>query len=116
MCPQRGFGWGPKERQYRAEELAREAGDVLCEMWNTTRLSPVEYEANMANVVLPADYETATQVVEQMLEEDNIYMLALRDEDSGIVYTRVSAQIYLELSDFEEAGRIFAERSKAIKE
>ena len=85
--------------------LAREAGDYLVDLWNTGRLSPSSYEANLFNIILPTkDLQVATDMVQKLYDEEGIYMLALLDEKSGIVYSRFSSQIYLELSDFQKVG------------
>lgn len=86
--------------------LARAAGDELERMWGTRRLSPPSMEAAMINVRLPTDdYDVAQVVQREMLSRHGVYMLALRDAASGLIYTRLSAAVYLELADFERAGR-----------
>ena len=71
----------------------------------TSRLSPPEFEAALFNVVLPTtDYKRATDLQTYLLNEYGIYMLALLDEPTSIVYTRLSAQIYLERDDFVKVG------------
>ncbi|GMI02790.1 hypothetical protein TrVE_jg10619 [Triparma verrucosa] len=85
--------------------LAKWVGDYLSSKWKTSRLSPPEFEAALFNVVLPTtDYERATDLQTYLLNEYGIYMLALLDEPTGIVYTRLSAQIYLERDDFVKVG------------
>ena len=88
-------------------ELARSAGDYLVGLWGTGRLSPQSYEANLFNIVLPTSSLTkAVDCVEKLYETEGIYMLALKDELSGIVYSRFSSQIYLEMSDFVRVGEL----------
>jgi len=75
--------------------------------WGTKRLSNASFEANLVNVVLPTqDINVALQMVADLLESDGVYMLALQDEASGIVFTRLSSQIYLEMADFEKMGNL----------
>ena len=85
--------------------LAEWAGDYLTELWKTSRLSPPEFEAALFNVVLPTtDYDLATQMQTDLLNDHGIYMLALLDQPTNIVYTRLSSQIYLERDDFVKLG------------
>ncbi|GMI40777.1 hypothetical protein TeGR_g7438 [Tetraparma gracilis] len=85
--------------------LARQAGDLLVAKWGTARLSDSSFEANLFNVILPTDdFALAQAMQEALLETDGIYMLALQDAASGIVYTRLSSQVYLELGDFDAVG------------
>jgi hypothetical protein len=73
--------------------------------WGTARLSDSSFEANLFNVILPTDdFALAQAMQEALLETDGIYMLALQDAASGIVYTRLSSQVYLELGDFDAVG------------
>ena len=70
-------------------------------------MSNASFEANLVNVVLPTqDINVALQMVADLLESDGVYMLALQDEASGIVFTRLSSQIYLEMADFEKMGNL----------
>ncbi|GMI31829.1 hypothetical protein TrCOL_g7462 [Triparma columacea] len=90
--------------------LAEWAGDHLVEQWKTSRLSPKEFEAALFNVILPTtDYELATKMQTDLLNDHGIYMLALLDEESGIVFTRLSSQIYLEKADFVKLGDLVLE-------
>jgi selenocysteine lyase/cysteine desulfurase len=87
--------------------LGRWAGDYLVGLWGTRRLCPREMEAFMINVELPTtDIEEAARMRVKMLEEEGVYMLVLRDEGSGIVYTRLSMQVYLEREDFVRVGEL----------
>lgn len=93
--------------------LAKWAGDYLTALWGTTRLSPSEFEAALFNVILPTkDFELATKMQEDLLDKEGIYMLVLKDEATGIVFTRLSAQIYLERGDFERVGKLVLEYLK----
>ena len=44
-----------------------------------------------------------------LLHEHNIYMLVLEEKNSGMIYTRLSAQIYLEMADFAKLGALVAQ-------
>jgi len=59
----------------------------------------------MTHVVLPTkSFETAQKMQKVLLDEDSIYFIVLQS-DEGFVYTRLSAQVYLELSDFQRFGQ-----------
>ena len=96
--------------------LAAWAGDHLTELWGTSRLSPPAFEGNMINVVLPTkDFAKATAMQAELLELQGIYMLALQDGPSGIIYTRLSSMIYLEKKDFVRVGKAVREYLEANK-
>jgi hypothetical protein len=59
----------------------------------------------MFNVILPtSDFDKATRMQKALLDDEGIYMLALLDEGSQLVYTRMSSEIYLEEGDFVRVG------------
>jgi hypothetical protein len=60
----------------------------------------------MFNVVLPTqDFELADRMQKWLLEHRNMYIVVLKEPRSCIVYTRLSATVYLELSDFEQLAQ-----------
>jgi hypothetical protein len=90
--------------------LALRAKKYLIQLWNTRGLAPDSMEVYMINVVLPIDrYDpNATQVASALqgwlYEEMDMYVVIAREATSGYIYARLSAQIYLEMVDFERLG------------
>jgi selenocysteine lyase/cysteine desulfurase len=90
-----------------AHGLALSAGDLLARAWNTRLLAPPHMHAMMFNVVLPTqDLARADRMQQWLLEHRNVYMIVLTEPRSGTVYTRLSATVYLELSDFEQLAQL----------
>lgn len=87
--------------------LATEAARTLTQMWGTSLLAPMEISPMMFNVVLPTnDTQKASAMQNDLLSKHNIYMITLQEPVSGLIYSRLSAQIYLELSDFQLLGQL----------
>lgn len=85
--------------------LAMRAKHYLMKLWNVDALAPDSLEDYMINIGLPiSDMEVGVAMKEYLLEHHNIYMLVLHDESSQMYYTRLSAQVYLEMSDFVLLG------------
>ena len=96
--------------------LALEAKHHLIKRWNISSkqiLVPDSMEEFMINVPLPENTITTTSMANQLmtylLEEHNIYARIMPwvlepDGVTGHFYTRLSSQIYLELSDFIRFG------------
>jgi len=96
--------------------LGRWAGDYLTDKFNTMRLSPPEFEANLINIVLPTDdFELASKMQQDLYDDHGVYMLALKDEPTGLVFTRLSTQIYLDKSDFVRVGDLIQEYLKTAE-
>ena len=73
-------------------------------------MAPDDIEDFMINIGLPvASVEEGKALQEWLLSEHDVYMLALHDPGSGMFYTRLSAQVYLELEDFQRLGRLVLE-------
>src|SRR5690606_4982850 len=85
-------------------QLAVAGGHLLAHMWHTSLLVSDDMIGSMVNVQLPPTNKTV--VVEdlpwRLLEKYNTYVPVFPIQ--GLWYTRVSAQIYNELSDFEYLG------------
>lgn len=80
--------------------LAVDGGHLLASRWGTEMLLPPDMIAAMVNVRLPTDNCTQAGLLPQLLlEKYNTWVPAYAWQ--GHCYVRVSAQIYLELSDFE---------------
>eukprot|EP00518_Triparma_eleuthera_P010005 CAMPEP_0182479306 /NCGR_PEP_ID=MMETSP1319-20130603/33945_1 /TAXON_ID=172717 /ORGANISM="Bolidomonas pacifica, Strain RCC208" /LENGTH=421 /DNA_ID=CAMNT_0024680723 /DNA_START=190 /DNA_END=1455 /DNA_ORIENTATION=- len=96
--------------------LAEWASAYLAELWGTSLLSPTQFQAALFNVMLPtSDFDLATQMQSDLLNDHGVYFLSLKDEATGIVYTRLSAQIYLERDDFVKLGELVKDYLAAAK-
>ena len=67
----------------------------------------------MVNIALPCNNETAIKSMQQTLHKDhNVYLVfdVIFDESGEgrqqIFFTRLSAQVYVEMSDFELVGKL----------
>ncbi|KAG0204526.1 hypothetical protein BGX28_003574 [Mortierella sp. GBA30] len=93
--------------------LAVEGGKVLAKILGTNGLTPYEHQIpNMVNVRLPikdVNHPKADSkyLMDTLMDRYNVYTPAF--QHGGYLWTRVSAQIYLELSDFERLGHIWKE-------
>lgn len=80
--------------------LAVQGGQLLARAWGTELLVPEDMIAAMVNVRLPTDdWTKASTLPQRLLEQYNTWVPAFPLQ--GHCYVRVSAQIYLELSDFQ---------------
>jgi selenocysteine lyase/cysteine desulfurase len=85
--------------------LALEAKHYLMDLWNVDSLVPDSMEEFMVNIALPiSDKAVANGLKEYLLREHNMYIRILFRED--ILFTRLSSQIYLEMSDFVLLGEL----------
>ena len=86
--------------------LALTARRYLLELWNTAPLVPESMEEFMINVGLPiSDPTVAKELQQDLLEQHGMYAIVVQDHVSGMIYTRLSAQVYLEISDFQRLGQ-----------
>jgi selenocysteine lyase/cysteine desulfurase len=86
-------------------DLAAQAADELTTLWETRLLAPNDMQVMMINVELPtSSFELAQRLQRHLLEEHNMYIIVLQEPRSKIVYTRLSAQIYLGIDDFRRLG------------
>ncbi|KAJ3930309.1 MAG: pyridoxal phosphate-dependent transferase [Lentinula lateritia] len=111
--------------QKYCHELALQGGRRMAEIMNTTvldcRENPGELIANMVNVELPLSSTTRKSFKEiyflfseQLLETYKIYATYFLWKDKW--WTRVSAQIYNEIGDFEKLANAFLEICGKITE
>ncbi|KAG0283080.1 hypothetical protein BGZ96_012551 [Linnemannia gamsii] len=94
--------------------LAVEGGAKMAEILGTNVLTPHEHQVgNMVNVRLPIKnindpkLQTPDYLIRLLLDKYNLFTPSFKH--GGYFWTRVSAQIYLELSDFEHLGRVWKE-------
>mmetsp|Transcript_28645 Transcript_28645/g.40834 ORF Transcript_28645/g.40834 Transcript_28645/m.40834 type:complete len:420 (+) Transcript_28645:1144-2403(+) len=93
--------------------LAVQAAEFLAAAWNTSLLVPPAMSGFMVNVILPtSDPSAVTYVTNTLNSTYNIYMVTGSVPDSRLglgigqplLFTRLSAQVYLEMADFTQLG------------
>jgi selenocysteine lyase/cysteine desulfurase len=87
--------------------LAISAKAHLLKFWQVDALVPDSMEEFMINIGLPkciSSIEQGKALQGWLLQEHNVYMLVLQGSD--MFYTRLSAQVYLEMQDFERLGSL----------
>lgn len=88
--------------------LAIAGGDILSKSWGTSLLIPNEMTGYMINVILPStDADAVAYMQDQLDKVYDIYVVYSSVQSAGdpgnmIFFTRLSAQVYLELADFEK--------------
>lgn len=106
---------GEKAIYHYCRNLAIQAKQHLMGVWNSTPLVPDSMEEFMIHVQLPYPInavERGTALMGYLLTHHNTYIRNLYDAGSGILYARLSAQVYLEMSDFEQLGTHVLEFAK----
>ena len=66
----------------------------------------------MINIVLPSPIDTpalGTELHEYLFDRYQMYTVVVHDVPSNLIYARLSAQVYLELSDFVNLGEAVLE-------
>jgi selenocysteine lyase/cysteine desulfurase len=90
--------------------LALEAKHHLMDLWKVQAMVPDSMEEFMINILLPTQNATVAKGLQEfLLEQHNMYIIVAHDKGSDLIFTRLSAQIYLELSDFEQLGGLVLE-------
>ncbi|KAF9102744.1 hypothetical protein BGX29_004223 [Mortierella sp. GBA35] len=93
--------------------LALEGGKVMAKILGTHCLTPEDHQvANMVNVALPIKdlnnpKANAKDVMETLMDKHNVFTPFFRHDNH--FYTRISAQIYLEVQDFVRLANIWKE-------
>lgn len=87
--------------------LAGQVASLLTKKWGTGLLVPLDMSANMINVILPSTDPLAVEYMQKKLDAQyDIYLIysSVPSSESSLTlfYTRLSMQMYLELSDFEK--------------
>ena len=95
-------GWGAEAVRAHNAALAREAGAMLVEAWNSEAAAAPEFCASMVSVRLPgaagADRDAAGRLAARLVEQHGIVAGIMVLEDR--LWIRVSAQIYNEIGDY----------------
>ncbi|KAJ4462383.1 putative Hercynylcysteine sulfoxide lyase [Paratrimastix pyriformis] len=88
------------------QELMWQAGQEVARIWHTEVLNPRNMACSMLNVRLPTDDEQVAKDAQlRLYNEHGVFMMVYSWE--GHQWTRLSAQVYLELSDFTQAAQHF---------
>ena len=94
------------------------AGGTLCaEKWGTFMLAPESFCGVMVDVVLPElDINKVQKIHDRMKDDDDLYFIARPFQVGGEekIITRLSANIYLSLSDFENLADKFLQYQKDL--
>jgi len=85
--------------------LASEGGTLLANLWGTEKLVDDSMIGAMVNVRIPSTNADFLRTLDQQLyQKFNTYVPVFALAQTNIWYTRVSAQIYTEISDFQYLG------------
>ncbi|CAF1346302.1 unnamed protein product [Adineta ricciae] len=97
-----------KEIYSYMHQLAYQAGLLMAQIWNSSILTSNEkYLSAMNNVQLPFIINTSNQtnnLYHKLINDYNIYLLMFEFDKK--FYCRISAQIYMELNDYEKVANI----------
>ncbi|KAF8927950.1 pyridoxal phosphate-dependent transferase [Dissophora ornata] len=106
--------YGEKAIIHYCHKLAVHGGKAMADILGTNVLTPYEHQVgNMVNVRLPIKninhpkIETPDYLIRLLLDKYNLFAPSYKH--GGYFWTRVSAQIYLELSDFIHLGNVWKE-------
>ncbi|KAF9419561.1 hypothetical protein BGZ94_009372 [Podila epigama] len=107
--------FGEKAIIHYSHDLALRGGQIMAEILGTELMTPFDHQvANMFNVRLPFKNlnnpklaGSSTYLMDLQMEKYNVFTPTFRHGDH--YYTRVCAQIYLELSDYVRLSHIWKE-------
>ncbi|CAF0773865.1 unnamed protein product [Adineta ricciae] len=98
-------------------QLAIQTGTLLARLWNSSTLTTDErYISTMNNIELPAFINTTEKMndlYQKLINEHNIFLPMIEFDKK--FYCRISAQIYMELSDYEKVGHIVLNAVSTMK-
>jgi len=98
-------------------QLAIQAGNLLAQMWNSSILiSNEKYISTMNNIELPLMIDTLDKMntlYQKLINEHNIFLPMFQFDNK--FYCRISAQIYMELNDYQTVGNIVLNKISNIK-
>lgn len=105
-------GWGAEAVCAHNAALARDAGAMLVEAWNSEAAAAPEFCASMVSVRLPvsfsggagADRDAAGRLAARLVERHGIVAGIMVLEDA--LWIRVSAQIYNEIGDYRRLAAL----------
>ncbi|CAF4905305.1 unnamed protein product [Rotaria sp. Silwood1] len=89
-------------------QLAIQAGNLIANMWNSSTLTSNEtFISTMNNIELPLYFDTRNKMnnlYQKLINQYNIFLPMFRFDNK--FYCRISAQIYMELEDYQTVGKI----------
>lgn len=89
-------------------QLAIDAGNLMASLWNSSTLTSTDQSiSTMNNIELPLFIQTIDQMnnlYQKLINETNIFLPMF--EFDGKFYCRISAQIYMELNDYQHVAHI----------
>ena len=88
-------------------ELALAAAKRIAEIWGTQLLTDnPELTSSLVNILSPCqDVPKVRQIMFDMLKEDNCWPIF--DVFNGVIYCRISCQIYNQMEDYEFMAHTF---------
>jgi selenocysteine lyase/cysteine desulfurase len=88
-------------------QLVIQAGNLLATMWKSSTLtSNNNYISTMNNIQLPLFIDTIDKMnvlYQKLIDQHNIFLPMFQFDNK--FYCRISAQIYMELSDYQKVGK-----------
>jgi hercynylcysteine S-oxide lyase len=94
-------------------DLTVKGGNALAQVWGTSLLVAEDMSGFMINIILPSTDTDAVAYMRQTLDDKyGIYIVydkipsSLSSTGKDILFTRLSAQVYLELTDYTQLGEL----------
>ena len=108
--------FGPNAVRNYNHPLALKAARRIAEIWGTKMLTEDERCVGyLANVLVPSqDISLCSKIAYEMMDEDNCYPIFFKFDNK--VFTRISAQIFNEMSDYEFMATTFLKKLNNHKE
>ena len=102
---------GFKAMQNYNKKLLKEGCDFLLSEWNTSYLVSDKMTCFMSNIILPKvqNHDDCILLQKKLFDENNISMVFgsvnNNNNNNKIYFTRISVQVYMEMSDFIKLGK-----------